>query len=100
MIKRLVQWRLKQGNNKEGELNNAIQVKRRLESLRGQIPGMLHIEVGIDTNHFEDAADIALYAEFENEAALDRYNIHPENQRLQPYLLAGSEQQRSNDGTH
>jgi hypothetical protein len=49
-------WHLKehaQGNSRE---TNAQLVKQKLESLRGRIPGMLKIEVGVDFSATADSS--------------------------------------------
>lgn len=94
MIKRLVLFRLKEAQAEDENLGNAIQIKRSLESLRGKIPGMLHLEVGIDVNRGAEASDVALYAEFENQEALELYTNHPEHQRVRPLVHAMREERR------
>lgn len=85
MVKHIVLWKLKdeaQGNDKT---TNAQQIKERLEALRGQIDGLLNIEVGIDFlggNNF----DVALYSELTSREALDAYQSHPLHQAVLPFV--------------
>ena len=75
MIKHVVMWKLKdfaEGNDKE---TNKQIVKKNLEGLRGQIEGLLAIEVGVNYN--SSGYDICLYSEFKDRAALDYYTDHP-----------------------
>jgi Stress responsive A/B Barrel Domain len=74
MIKHVVTWRIKDPTQKVAHANA---VKRALEALRGHIPGMHAIEVGIDIGYDDKAHDVALYAEFDDREALDRYQSHP-----------------------
>lgn len=74
MIKHVVLWNIKDPAQKEA---HASAVKRALEALRGHIPGLLRIEVGIDLGADVAAHDVALYCEFENREALDGYQKHP-----------------------
>jgi hypothetical protein len=74
MIKHVVVWKIKDPTQKAAHANA---VKRALESLRGHIPGMLAIEVGIDIGYDSQAEDVVLYAEFADRAALDVYQEHP-----------------------
>ncbi|HEY4137906.1 MAG TPA: Dabb family protein [Casimicrobiaceae bacterium] len=74
MIKHVVVWKIKDPAQKPA---HAKAVKRALEALRGHIPGMLAIEVGIDIGYDAQADDVVLYAEFENRDALDAYQQHP-----------------------
>jgi Stress responsive A/B Barrel Domain len=77
MIKHVVVWKIKDPTQKAA---HAKAVKRALESLRGHIPGMLAIEVGIDIGYDAQAEDVALYAEFADRVALDVYQQHPLHQ--------------------
>jgi len=72
-------WKLK---NKD----DASQVKQRLEALDGVIPSLRYLEVGIDINGTEAAADVVLITEFEDEAGLDAYQAHPEHQAVLPFM--------------
>ncbi|RON42542.1 Dabb family protein [Pseudomonas brassicacearum] len=86
MIKHLVMWKLAGAD--EAERNSAATlVKKSFEELRGLIPGMLHLEIGIDICHFEHSCDVVLYSEFESEAALSAYATHPEHLRVRDLLV-------------
>ena len=74
MIKHVVIWNIKDPEQKAA---HASAVKRALESLRGHIPGLVKIEVGIDIGYDKQAHDVALYCEFEDREALDAYQKHP-----------------------
>ncbi len=85
MIKHIVAWKLKDhaaGNDKR---TNAIQLKARLEALRGKVPGLVTIEVGLNFNPADDASDVVLYSEFTDRAALDGYLNHPDHLALVPF---------------
>ncbi len=47
MIKHIVLWKLKDNVGGKSKLENALRLKKELESLNGKIPGMLLLEVGI-----------------------------------------------------
>jgi hypothetical protein len=69
MTKHIVLWRLK---NKA----DAARAKQELESMRGKIPGLLSLEVGL--NFAEGSpVDLGLCTEFIDRAALDKYADHP-----------------------
>ncbi len=85
MIKHIVFWTLHDEALGHSASDNAALVKSRLESLAGQIPGLLHIEVGLDISDSESSADVALYSEFEDLAALQAYQTHP---RTRPWLTS------------
>ena len=47
MVKHIVLWRLKDNAHGNDLQTNAYLIKEKLEGLRGRIPGLLTIEVGI-----------------------------------------------------
>lgn len=87
MFKHIVLWKLKDeahGNSKE---ENAAKLKRLVEELNGKIPGLIHVEVGINCNRTgsPDESDVALYSEFDDKKAFEDYVIHPEHQKILPF---------------
>lgn len=86
MIKHIVMWKVA-GESPEERLGAAGRVKALFEELGGRIPGMLHIEVGIDYCHFEHSCDAVLYSEFESKEALNAYATHPEHLRVRDLLF-------------
>ena len=83
MIRHIVMWRLKDTPNKAA---NAVKIKQLLESLRGRIPGLLKIEVGIDVSGAETSADVVLLSEFADPAALEAYQRHPLHAQMKPEI--------------
>lgn len=81
MIRHIVMWNLR-GASREEKARNALALQRSFHSLRGRVPGLLHLEIGIDTSGADYACDVVLYSEFESQAALDAYAAHPEHQRV------------------
>lgn len=77
MIKHIILWRLKDFAEGSTKQENALKVKKMLEDMRGKIPGMLKLEVGLNFESSDSASDISLYTEFESREALDAYQIHP-----------------------
>lgn len=94
MIKHIVMWRLKDAAHGNDKATNARMIKERLESLRGQIPGLLAIEVGIDFLGSGESADIVLYSEFTSREALDTYQTHPLHQAVAPFIGGAREERR------
>jgi len=86
MIKHIVFWRLKDGAHGNPKEANARLIKEKLEALRGVIPGLLRIEVGIDFSKSAEAADLALYSEFATRADLETYQAHPAHQAVMPFI--------------
>ncbi len=87
MIKHIVFWRLN-GETPAERHAQATAIKDALEALNGRIPGLLRLEVGIDVSRDADAADVVLYSEFADRAALDAYHHHPEHQKAAPVVRA------------
>ena len=85
MIKHLVMWNVRGATPRER--SDAIRLlKSRFEGLRGRIPGLIHLEVGVDTSRVDYACDVVLYSEFESQQALDAYAAHPEHLRVRGEL--------------
>ncbi len=85
MIKHIVMWNVR-GDDAATRARNAAWVKTEFESLRGRVPGLLHLEVGIDESRIDYACDVVLYTEFESRAALAAYAEHPEHLRVRRTL--------------
>ena len=85
MIKHIVMWNVR-GETPEQRREAAQLVKSRFEELRGQISGLKTLEIGIDVSDVPYACDVVLYSEFEDEAALHAYAVHPAHQRVRAEL--------------
>jgi len=83
MVKHIVMWKLK--NKAEAPV-----LRERLEALGGKIPGLLHLEIGINFIESEQSSDLVLVAELENLEALDAYQAHPEHQAVVPLVKAAA----------
>ncbi len=81
MVKHIVLWRLQPEPSVRA---NAARVKALLEGMAGRIPGLLKIEVGLNFLADEHAADVALYSEFTDRAALEVYQSHPVHEAVKP----------------
>lgn len=77
MIKHVVCWRLLNRSKPLEKNSDALAIKTALENLRGKIPGLLHLELGLDFSGKDSAGDIILYTEFESKEALLAYQEHP-----------------------
>jgi quinol monooxygenase YgiN len=85
MIRHIVMWNLR-GDTPHQKTAASSLVKQVFEGLRGKIPGLLHIEIGIDSSRVGYACDVVLYSEFESQQALDAYANHPEHLRAKEAL--------------
>ncbi len=85
MIRHIVMWDIV-GADAADKAANIARLQRGFASLRGRIPGLLHLEIGVDTSGADYACDVVLYSEFETQAALDAYATHPEHLRVKQEL--------------
>ncbi|WP_066708382.1 Dabb family protein [Curvibacter delicatus] len=81
MIRHIVMWNVR-GDTPAEKARGIAQLQRSFEGLRGRIPGLLHLEIGVDVSRVDYACDVVLYSEFESQAALDAYGTHPEHLRV------------------
>ena len=94
MVRHLVLWKLKPEAHGQSAAENARAIKEKLEALRGRVPGLLRLEVGIDFSRTDSSSDVALCAEFESRAALDAYQAHPEHKAVMPFILEARSERR------
>ena len=97
MIKHIVMWRLKDVAHGNDRQTNAALIKERLTALRGRIPGMTAIEVGIDFSCTYSSCDVVLYSEFLDRNALALYQENPEHEALKPFIGMASMERRIAD---
>ena len=76
MIKHVVMWKLR-GTSLEEKREQAARVRAALESLRGNIPGMSSLEVGVRPAADEQLGDVVLISTHDDWAALKAYQVHP-----------------------
>ena len=84
-IRHIVMWKVN-GTTAAERAAHAERVKGELESMRGRVPGLLTLEVGIDLSGVDYACDVVLCSEFTSQAALDAYADHPEHVRVKRAL--------------
>ncbi len=85
MVKHIVMWNVR-GQNAEEKALGIARLKLAFEGLRDKIPGLQHLEIGVDTSAVDYACDVVLYSEFESQQALDAYAVHPEHLRVRNEL--------------
>lgn len=76
MIKHVVMWKVR-GTSAEERREQAEKIRAALESLRGNIPGMSSLEVGIGAGGDEQLSDVVLISTHDDWAALKAYQVHP-----------------------
>ena len=80
-IRHIVMWKVR-GDSREEKRANIERLRDSFHSLRGCVPGLLRLEVGVDMSHVDYACDVVLVSDFESQAALDAYATHPEHLRV------------------
>lgn len=94
MIKHIVFWKLHDYANGMDKDSNAQAIKEKLESLKGQIEGLIDIEVGFDFLHSPESADIVLYSTFTDKDALAYYQQHPLHKAVMPFIAEARSERR------
>lgn len=77
MIKHIILWRLRSELSAAEKRAKAEAIKKGLEGLQGQVPGLVSIHVQIDGRLDSSNADILLDSTLENVEALKGYAVHP-----------------------
>lgn len=96
MIKHIVLWKLKEEADGRDKKGNALEMKARLESLKGKVPSILELELGLQMEPSpyvktsgdkpEAAYDVALYSLFKDKAGLAEYQKHPEHLKVVEFV--------------
>lgn len=79
MVKHIVMWKIKESQTYGTKEEVMQQMKEALEGLKGQIEGVVELEVGINFNPSEAAHDIILNSVFTSKEALAAYQVHPKH---------------------
>jgi len=64
----------------------AAEARGVLAGMAGKIPGLRHLEVGVDLVHSERSYDLALLARFDSLEDLQAYQVHPVHVDVLNYL--------------
>lgn len=76
VVKHIVMWNVR-GETPGDRRDVALDIKNRFEQLKGVVPGLIHLELGLDTSRVDYACDMVLYSEFDSAASLKAYATHP-----------------------
>lgn len=77
MVKHIILWKLRSELSADEKRTAAQAIKKGLEGLKGQVPGLLDIHVQIDGVLENSNADIMLDCTLESFEALKGYAVHP-----------------------
>lgn len=86
-IRHIVMWNV-QGDTPAERQHNIERLCASFGSLKGRIPGLRHLEIGVDVSRTGYACDVVLYSEFDSPEALAAYAEHPEHLRVRAELGA------------
>jgi hypothetical protein len=76
-VRHIVMWNVLGKRGSVEHRARLLTLKRAFEGLLGQIPGLITIEIGIDSSGVEYACDAVLLSEFDSQDALQAYAVHP-----------------------
>lgn len=82
MLKHIVLWKLHPTLEGRPKGDWALELKKALEGLKGKIPQIRELEVGINFNNADTASDVSLYSVFADLEDLELYQKHPEHQKV------------------
>jgi len=85
MYRHIVMWNVA-GETREAKQRNIERLTQSFLSIRDHIPGLLHLEIGVDTSRIDYACDVVLYSEFDSQTSLEAYATHPEHLRVKAEL--------------
>lgn len=86
MIRHIVLWTFHKQADGRSQIENLQIAKRMLLDMKGQIPGIISIDCGINFNGSEAAWDLALFTEFETMEDLDVYQDHPAHLKVKEFM--------------
>lgn len=87
MVKHIVMWQVA-AHEIHGTKDEVMgKMKVQLEGLKGQIEGLIDIEVGVNFNESPAAYDVVLYSTFLDKAALEYYQGHEKHLEIANNLV-------------
>jgi hypothetical protein len=82
MIKHIVMWKFKEDVAEADKL----EMKRQLESLKGVVPSLVDIEIGVDVVGTEASKDMVLWSLFHSLSDLQAYADHPAHLKVVEFV--------------
>ncbi len=81
MLVHVVMFKLKDRSRESAERARDV-----LLAMEGQIPELRAIEVGVDVLRSERSYDVVLVTQFDDVAAMQRYQVHPRHRDVIAYM--------------
>ncbi|MFW5488116.1 MAG: Dabb family protein [Desulfovibrio sp.] len=94
MIKHIVMWRVKDSAEGMDKAGIVAEMKKRLEALKGEVPGAIELELGANFNTSDGASDAVLYSTFNTREELDAYQVHPAHQAVVGFISSVATERR------
>jgi hypothetical protein len=82
MVTHVVLFRMKDRTGDSARRTEAV-----LTDMRGRIPGLLSVEVGVDYLRSDRSFDVALITRHESREALEAYQVHPVHEKVKAFML-------------
>ncbi len=86
MLQHVVMWKLKDEALGMDKAALCLELKKRLESLVGQVPEIRTFQVGLNVVPGDTAHDVALVSSFDDLAGLERYMTNPDHQLVVAFV--------------
>lgn len=83
MYKHIVTWKL---NDRNENITLALSATEILAKMRSELPGLVQIEIGVDSSNSQESSDLVLYSEFISLAAYNNYDQHDLHQQLKKLI--------------
>ena len=82
MIRHIVMWKLKEEAEGKTKAENIQVIKSALEAMKGVVPGIIDLEVGVDVYDPQGNHDLVLITSFAGINELNVYQDHIEHQKV------------------
>ena len=86
MLIHIVLWKLKASARGKTREENAVELKHRLEALKGLIPQIQELKVSFDFRKPAPSYEVCLDSMFKDEQALEKYQKHPDHQKVVAFV--------------
>ncbi len=85
MLKHIVSWKIADAATPEGQ-EKIASIVAGLESLVGVVPSIRSLSVGPSVVTGPNHWDLGLVVDFDDEAGLEAYQVHPEHQKVGAHI--------------
>jgi hypothetical protein len=96
MLKHVVCWRIADADSAEGQ-EKVERIVSALQSLVGTVPSIRGLSVGPTVVTGPNHWDLGLIVDFDDEAGLEAYQVHPEHQKVGAYIRSVVREQATVD---